>query len=254
MSTMALVASSDATAACSTGSAAAFRAIASYPLASTMCVCAHAVGTATASATVVNSHSSTVTANRTLWPVSRSLGQDALQVGGLTEMLGAVVDDADQSRAGGHRRIPVPVDDARQVLGGDARDEVQRHLVHGVVVPSQQIGRCLDFGHLLRTVPVAGVIARQVQPEAVHPPFVGPHLLDAGDRGQLNVLHTRAVPDQPCDAVGVRARPVAGLVFGETLGELVDVFDQPGERVTEQLPNGRIGGRHTGDPTAARTN
>src|ERR1700758_2284882 len=30
-----------------------------------MCVCAHAVGSATASASVVNSHSSTVTANRT---------------------------------------------------------------------------------------------------------------------------------------------------------------------------------------------
>ena len=41
-------------------------------------------------------------------------------------MLGAVVDDADQSRAGGHRRIPVPVDDARQVLGGDTGDELAR--------------------------------------------------------------------------------------------------------------------------------
>ena len=34
---------------------------------------------------------------------------------------------------------------------------------------------------------------------------------------------------------------------------LVDVFDQPGERVAQQLLNGRIG-RHTGDPTAAPRN
>ena len=64
-------------------------------------------------------------------------------------MLGAVVDDADDAGAGGHRRIPVAVDDALQVLGGDAGDELQRQLVDRVVVAGQQIGRRLHLGDLV---------------------------------------------------------------------------------------------------------
>src|ERR1700751_5350399 len=37
------------------------------------------------------------------------------QIGGLSEVLRAVVDDADQPGAGGDRRIPASVDDALQV-------------------------------------------------------------------------------------------------------------------------------------------
>jgi hypothetical protein len=35
-------------------------------------------------------------------------------------MLGAVIDDADQSDAGGHGRIPVLIDDAGEFFIGDA--------------------------------------------------------------------------------------------------------------------------------------
>jgi hypothetical protein len=52
-------------------------------------------------------------------------------------MLRAVVDDADDPGAGGHRRIPVSVDDALQVFGGDAGDEVQRQVVDRVVLRLQ---------------------------------------------------------------------------------------------------------------------
>src|SRR6516162_8113316 len=164
--------------------------------------CSHTAGIATAKATVVTSHDTTVPANRT----PRNLLQDAPQVGGLAEVLGAVVDDAHQPRAGRHGRVPVGVDDPGQLVGGHAGDVFEAQLVHRVVVAGQQIGGRLHLRHVVGTVPVAGVIARQVQPEPVHPAVPGPHLLDTGHIGQLNVLHPGAVPDQPGDAVGARSR------------------------------------------------
>src|ERR1700753_392548 len=59
------------------------------------------------------------------------LGGDTAYVRCLAEMLRAVVDDADDPGAGGHRRIPVSVDDAPQVVGGDAGAALQRQLGHG---------------------------------------------------------------------------------------------------------------------------
>src|ERR1700761_7283760 len=158
--------------------------------------CAQPAGIATASATVAASHNTTVSADRT--------GDNLLnapQVSGLPEMLGAVVDDAHDSRTGRHRRIPILVHDAAQLVGGHAGDILQAQLVHGVVVAGQQVRGGAHLRHLVGAVPEAGVVARQVEVEAVHPAVAGPHLFDAGHVGQLNVLHPRAVPDQPRDAV-----------------------------------------------------
>src|SRR5262249_25696580 len=96
-----------------------------------------------------------------------------------------------------------------------------------------------------------GVVARQVEIEPVHPATGRPHLLDAGDRGELDVLYPRAVPDQPGDAVRTRRWPVVGLLFGQAIGHFVDVLDQTSERVAQQLSNGVIG--HTRRPYAWQT-
>src|SRR6516162_10550943 len=146
--------------------------------------CSHTAGITTAKATVVTSHDTTVPANRT----PRNLLQDSPQVGGLAEVLGTVVDDAHQPRAGRHGRVPVGVHDPGQLLGGHAGDVLKGQLVHRVVVAGQQVGGCLHLRHLVGVVPVPGVVARQIQPEPVHPPVPSPHLLDAGHMGQLNVL------------------------------------------------------------------
>src|SRR5690242_13745322 len=119
---------------------------------------------ATASASVAISHDSTVAVNRT--PANLL---NAPQVRGLPEVLGAVVDDAHQSRAGRHRRIPVGVHDAGQFLGGDSGDVLEGELVHRVVVAGQQVRGRLHLGHVVGTVSVTGVVAREVQSEPVHP-------------------------------------------------------------------------------------
>src|ERR1700739_4484279 len=135
--------------------------------------CAHAAGIATASATVVARPNTKVATDRT--PANLL---NPPQVGGLAEVLGAVVDDAHQPRAGRHRRVPVGVHDPGQLVGGHAGDVLEGQLVHRAVVAGQQVDGRLYLRDLVRAVPVAGVAARQVQPEPVHPAVSGPHLFD----------------------------------------------------------------------------
>ncbi len=151
----------------------------------------------------------------------------------LAEVLRTVVDDADQPGAGCHRWIPVGIHDAGQLVARHAGDVLEAELVHGVVVAGQQDGRGPHLCHLFGAMAVAGVVARQVQPEPVHPAVAEPHLLHPGHIGQLNVLDPGAVPDQPGNAVGVRGGAVVGDLIGETIGQLVDVFDQPSEGVAK---------------------
>src|ERR1700756_5220168 len=58
----------------------------------------------------------------------------AAQICGLPEVLRAVVDDADQPHARGDGWIPSPVNDAVQVGVALRLDELERHVVHRVVV------------------------------------------------------------------------------------------------------------------------
>ncbi|CKT92029.1 Uncharacterised protein [Mycobacterium tuberculosis] len=67
--------------------------------------------------------------------------------------------------------------------------------------------------------------------------------------GDLYILHPGAVPEQPRNAVGAGGRAVAGELVGEAVGEFVDMFDQPGERVAEQLLGRGVGACHTSDIT-----
>ena len=55
-------------------------------------------------------------------------------------MLQVVADHADQPDAEGHRRVPAPVDDAVEVVVGQAAQELGGPPVHGGVVAEQQLG------------------------------------------------------------------------------------------------------------------
>ena len=59
---------------------------------------------------------------------------------------------------------------------------------------------------------------------------------DAGHIGQLEVLHPRAVPDQPRDAVGGACRPEERGLVGQPVCQLLDMLDEPGERIPQQFP------------------
>ena len=162
---------------------------------------------------------------------------DAPHVRRLAEVLGAVVDDADQPRARGDRRMPPRVDDAAEFVGRHRRDVLQRHLVHPVVVAGQQVGRRAHLADVFRAVAVSGVVARKVEAEPVDPAVARPHLLDACDVAELRVLDARAVPDQPGDAVGGAGRAEERDLVSQPVGQLLDVLDEPGERVTQQFPD-----------------
>ena len=57
-------------------------------------------------------------------------------------MLRAVVDDAHQAGAGGHRRVPTGVHHPRQLVCGHAGDVLEGEFVHRVVIAGQQVGGC----------------------------------------------------------------------------------------------------------------
>src|SRR6185312_10357934 len=88
---------------------------------------------------------------------------------------------------------------------------------------------------VVRAVPVAGVVARKVEAEPVDPAVARPHLLDACDVAELRVLDARAVPDLPGDAVGGAGRAEECDLISQPVGEILDVLDEPGERVTQQF-------------------
>lgn len=164
-------------------------------------------------------------------------------------MLSAVVDDADQAHAGSHWRVPTPIDNATQLLAGHRGDIRQCQLVYGVVIAGEQLNRCPHLGHILRAVAVTGIVGRKVQPELLHPTAAGPDLFNIGDLGHLGVLYPSAVPKQPSDAVRVRARPIIQHLVGQTVDELVDMFDQASERVAKQFLDSGVGTGHIGDLT-----
>ena len=146
--------------------------------------------------------------------------QDAADERGLADVLGAVVDHADQPHAQRHRRVPALVHDPVQVRVGDPGDQPDGLLVHRVVVPGEQVRRGHgDQGHLLRAVAVPGVVRleRQLEPLAV----LGPYLRHAERVRHVIVLHPGQVPDQPGDRVRGRVDALRQLAAGQPAHHLV---------------------------------
>src|SRR5262245_50828944 len=115
-------------------------------------------------------------------------------------MLEVVADHTDQADAECHRRVPTPVNDPIEVGVGQARDVVERLLVHVVVVVDEQRSR-LDthMCDLVRGMPVSGRADVEGQPEPLGPTGRGPSLIEFGDVRDMVVLYAREMPYEPRD-------------------------------------------------------
>lgn len=186
----------------------------------------------------VSSHSRMVLPAVSTTP-SAAAQQYPADEGGLAGVLRVVIDDADQPHAEGHRWLPPGIDHARQVGVGEPGNVLDRPGVHGVVVAEQQIRRNgTEPGDIVRIVPVSGVRVVERQIEAPRPTLRGPHLLGAGDVGDMVVLYPGQVPHQPGDRIGLRVEARCELVLREPGDRAVHVLLDPAERIHQQVSSG----------------
>ena len=148
-------------------------------------------------------------------------------------MLGGVVDDAHQPRAGGDRRIPVGVDDSGEFFGGDPCDVLCGSSCEprGSSRPAGRPGPSLCRLRLRcgrsRANPWAG------QAEAIYPTPVNHTWSMPAICAELRILNAGTVPEQPRDAVRGAGWPVCRKFVGEVFGDVLDVLDEAGERVPQ---------------------
>ena len=113
------------------------------------------------------------------------------------------------------------VDDAVEVVGTDGRQVGERRVGDRVGVGGEQVGRRPRTGPTSSEdcpKPVALSAYGQAGPVGVA--LARPHLLGAGDVGDVVVLDAQRVPDQPADRVGLGDRAA-------TEGVVVDVGEHP---------------------------
>ncbi len=135
-----------------------------------------------------------------------SAAEKTSDVGGLAGVLEAVRDEAGQTDAEGHRRIPVLVDHPLEVVLSETAEVGDRPVVDGIVVADEVGSRPSHAGHVVCRVAVAVVLRVRSPSEALVPTVGQVALLLAGGLGDVVVLHPGEVPDEPGDGVG----PVAG--------------------------------------------
>src|SRR5882757_2055540 len=151
-------------------------------------------------------------------------------------MLEVVGDHADQPYTEGDRRVPALVHHPVQVGVGQVPHIGEGPVVHGVVVPGEQGGvGDLHLGDVGRAVAVTDGGRREGQPEALLPALRGPDLVVAGDLGDVVVLYSGEVPDQPGDRVGLAVGALGELVGGQPVDGFVHHFPDPAEGVGEQF-------------------
>jgi hypothetical protein len=169
--------------------------------------------------------------------------QDAPHERGLPDVLGVVVDDADQAYRQRDRRSPRAVDHPFQVGVLDSGHVLDRLLVGGIVVAGQERGRGADPGgdvrYLSGRMPVADLHRLLRQPEPGGPAAGLPHLRDAERGRDVIVLYPRQVPDQPADRVRVRVETIGELLRREPFNRAVHRFPDPVEGIGEQLGTGQ---------------
>lgn len=150
-------------------------------------------------------------------------------------MLKIIADHADKTDAEGNRGCPPLVDDASQVGVGELLHVLDRPIVHGVVVPEQELTGHLDGCDILSRVPIAGsrLVEREVEP--LHPAIGRPDLIGAGDVRDVIILDPGQVPYQPSDGVRVVDDPEGQLIGTEPVNCSVHDAADPVESVNEQV-------------------
>src|SRR5690606_3556439 len=157
-------------------------------------------------------------------------------VGGLGEVLYRVVDDAHQAGAAGDGRVPGLVDDVAEVEGGELVEVVLQRIEGGEDVVQQRLAVLdLDRAGLFGAVAVADGGPLRAEPEALAEVAPGPHLLLAGERGELDVDLAPGVPQQPGDGVGVPAGVGGELEGPQSAAQRVGHVTGAGGEVAEQV-------------------
>ena len=148
-------------------------------------------------------------------------------VGSLTKMLHRVADHAYQSDRRGHWWVPAGVDDPIQLLCGQAVQITHGQFMNRAVVGGQQVPTRPNSRHLLWTVPITGSPGAKGELKPVTPRR--PCLLDLRKIGDMIILNSAEVPDQPGNRVRGRIGPVAGDVVTQTVGEIDHQLTYPAE-------------------------
>src|SRR5215218_762699 len=159
--------------------------------------------------------------------------RETANVGSLTGMLHRVPNHTDQPDRGGHRRIPMGIDDPIQLLGSNAIQVAQRQFVNISVIVAEEVATHPDRRYLLRALAVTGSPLVKGQSEPLPP--LRPHLLNLRQVGHLIVLAAGEVPEQPGNRIGFRIRAVGGDFVSQTVGEVHHELAYPPECVSQNL-------------------
>ena len=135
---------------------------------------------------------------------------------------------ADESHAGGDRRVPALVDLPLELLLVHAAEIAGGRKRHLVVVADEQIGvGDPDRVHLLGGVPMADVLGVVGQSEAFLPLL--PHVRLPREVGDVVVLDSRQMPQQPADRVAGSGGTVAQSLMVEAVCDFGVELGDPAE-------------------------
>src|SRR4051794_16355373 len=143
-------------------------------------------------------------------------------------MLEIVRQDAHEPGAERHRGIETVVDDPVEGCVVESVDEPNRSVVHFVVVTAEEGRRRAYVGDVFGRLAVSGRRRVEGQRKAFVPPRRSPDLLTRGGVGDVIVLNTRQMPDEPRDRVRRRIESVCELVDAQAVD---DPVQQPGKPV-----------------------
>ena len=150
-------------------------------------------------------------------------------------MLQVIADHADHSDPECDRRIPAAIDDPIQIHAAQTANELDGPRVHRIVVAAQQVGACDQLGYLSWTLPVADGTGVEWQREPVAPSRGEPDLILTGHLGDVVVLDSGQMPDQPCDGVGFGVESRNEVFRRQIVQGVVDEVADPRDGVDEQI-------------------
>ena len=128
--------------------------------------------------------------------------EESVQISGLTDVLEAVVSDADKPHPHRDRWIPSTIDDPVKVARREPLEHPCGALMHRVEVVQKQVRLIgLDGCDIFGGVPVADIGRVGLEPETWSPVVADPDLIDIEELSDVVVLDVCDVPYQPGDGV-----------------------------------------------------